>query len=60
MIPAMPMNFKNPTDPHDLGTPRNPEPGTVWAGIGRISFPYILQITARHGELDADPRVWKL
>jgi len=39
MIPAMPMNFKNPTDP-TTGTPRNPEPGTVWAGIGRSPFLY--------------------
>ena len=29
MIPAMPTNFKNPTDP-TTGNPRNPEPGTVW------------------------------
>ena len=39
MIPAMPMNFKNPTDP-TTGNPRNPEPGTVWAGIGRTPFRY--------------------
>jgi len=39
MIPAMPMNFKNPTDP-TTGTPRNPEPGTIWAGIGRSPFLY--------------------
>ena len=32
MIPAMPMNFKNPTDP-TTGNPNNPEPGTIWAGI---------------------------
>ena len=30
MIPAMPVNFKNPTDP-TTGNPDNPEPGTVWA-----------------------------
>ncbi|HIB02346.1 MAG TPA: LamG domain-containing protein, partial [Candidatus Marinimicrobia bacterium] len=30
MIPAMPTNFKNPTDP-TTGNPKNPEPGTVWA-----------------------------
>ena len=29
MIPAMPTNFKNPTDP-TTGNPRNREPGTVW------------------------------
>ena len=39
MIPAMPMNFKNPTDP-TTGNPRNPEPGTIWAGIGRSPFLY--------------------
>ena len=30
MIPALPMNVKNPTDPTN-GNPHNPEPGTVWA-----------------------------
>ena len=30
MIPAMPMNFKNPTDP-TTGNPKNPEPNTVWS-----------------------------
>ena len=35
----MPMNFKNPTDP-TTGNPNNPEPGTVWAGIGRSPFRY--------------------
>ena len=39
MIPAMPMNFKNPTD-NTTGNPKNPEPGTVWAGIGRSPFLY--------------------
>ena len=34
MIPAMPMNFKNPTD-NTTGNPKNREPGTVWAGIGK-------------------------
>ena len=29
MIPAMPTNFKNPTDP-TTGNKDNPEPGTVW------------------------------
>ncbi len=37
MIPAMPMNFKNPTD-NTTGNPKNPEPGTVWAGIGKSPF----------------------
>jgi len=39
MIPAMPMNFKNPTDPTS-GNPNNPEPGTIWAGIGKSPFLY--------------------
>ena len=39
MIPAMPMNIKNPTDP-TTGNPNNPEPGTIWAGIGRSPFKY--------------------
>jgi hypothetical protein len=39
MIPALPMNIKNPTDP-TTGNPNNPEPGTVWAGIGRSPFRY--------------------
>jgi len=30
MIPAMPINFKNPTD-STTGVQNNPEPGTVWA-----------------------------
>ena len=30
MIPAMPYNFKNPTDP-TIGNPNNPEPNTVWS-----------------------------
>ena len=30
MIPAMPMNFKNPTDP-TTGNPKNPEPNTIWS-----------------------------
>jgi len=37
MIPAMPMNFKNPTD-NTTGNPKNREPGTVWAGIGKSPF----------------------
>ena len=39
MIPAMPLNFKNPTDP-TTGNPMNPEPGTVWADLGRSPFRY--------------------
>jgi len=39
MIPAMPLNFKNPTDP-TTGNPRNPEPGTVWADWGRSPIRY--------------------
>ncbi len=39
MIPAMPMNFKNPTDPTS-GNPNNPEPGTIWSGIGKSPFLY--------------------
>ena len=30
MIPAMPLNIKNPTDPYK-GNPHNPEPGTIWS-----------------------------
>ena len=30
MIPAMPVNFKNPTDP-TTGNPDNPEPGSIWS-----------------------------
>ena len=37
MIPAMPMNFKNPTD-NTTGNPKNRESGTVWAGIGKSPF----------------------
>jgi len=37
MIPAMPMNFKNPTD-NTTGNPKNREPGTVWAGIGKSPY----------------------
>jgi len=54
MIPAMPMNFKNPTD-NTTGTPRNPEPGTVWAGIGRSPFLYPADDSKTWGA-DADPR----
>jgi len=48
MIPAMPMNFKNPTDP-TTGNPNNPEPGTVWAGIGRSPFSYSADDTSSWG-----------
>jgi len=54
MIPAMPMNFKNPTDP-TTGNPKNPEPGTVWAGIGRSPFLYPASDNWTWGA-DADPR----
>ena len=30
MIPALPMNIKNPTDP-TKGNYHNPEPGTIWS-----------------------------
>ena len=30
MIPAMPVNFKNPTDP-TTGNPDNPEPSSIWS-----------------------------
>ncbi|MEC9448438.1 MAG: LamG-like jellyroll fold domain-containing protein [Candidatus Neomarinimicrobiota bacterium] len=33
MIPAMPVNFKNPTDP-TTGNKDNPEPNTVWKNSG--------------------------
>ena len=33
MIPAMPVNFKNPTDP-TTGNKDNPEPNTVWENSG--------------------------
>ena len=45
MIPAMPMNFKNPTD-NTTGNPKNREPGTVWAGIGKSPY---------SSESDVDP-----
>tara|TARA_B100001964_G_scaffold33702_1_gene35745 strand:- start:241 stop:1656 length:1416 start_codon:yes stop_codon:yes gene_type:complete len=54
MIPAMPMNFKNPTDP-TTGNPNNPEPGTVWAGIGRSPYLYPASDNETWGA-DADPR----
>ncbi len=45
MIPAMPMNFKNPTD-NTTGNPKNRESGTVWAGIGKSPY---------SSESDVDP-----
>ena len=54
MIPALPMNIKNPTDP-TTGNPNNPEPGTIWAGIGRSPFKYPASDTTTWGP-DADPR----
>jgi len=39
MIPALPFNIKNPTDP-TTGNPRNPEPNTVWENIGKNPFLY--------------------
>ena len=35
MMPAMPMNFKNPTD-NTTGNPKNPEPGTVWEEVYKL------------------------
>ena len=50
MIPAMPTNFKNPTDP-TTGNKDNPEPNTVWAKSdgapytgGSIRFNYKYQV----------------
>ncbi|MDP6654986.1 MAG: hypothetical protein QGH79_02935 [SAR324 cluster bacterium] len=54
MIPAMPMNFKNPTDP-TTGNPNNPEPGTVWAKIGRSPYLYPADDTQTWGA-DASPK----
>ena len=54
MIPALPMNIKNPTDP-TTGNPNNPEPGTIWARIGRSPFKYPASDTTTWGP-DADPR----
>ena len=43
MIPAMPYNFKNPTDP-TIGNPNNPEPNTVWSLSKRIKEEEIAEI----------------
>jgi len=49
MIPAMPMNFKNPTDP-TLGNPNNPEPNTVWSLSKRIEEEEIAEIEDEDNE----------
>jgi len=43
MIPAMPMNFKNPTDP-TTGNPKNPEPNTIWSLSQRTEEAAIVQV----------------
>jgi hypothetical protein len=43
MIPAMPMNFKNPTDP-TTGNPKNPEPNTIWSLSQRTEEEAIVQV----------------
>ncbi|MDP6094135.1 MAG: LamG domain-containing protein, partial [SAR324 cluster bacterium] len=43
MIPAMPMNFKNPTDP-TTGNPKNPEPNTIWSLSQRTEEEAIEQV----------------
>ena len=48
MIPAMPDNFKNPTDP-TTGNPNNPEPGTIWDL--RLDNPHIHDLGYLPGEL---------
>ena len=53
MIPAMPMNFKNPTD-NTTGNPKNREPGTVWAGIGKSPFNTVSDIDAGEDEDEED------
>jgi len=53
MIPAMPMNFKNPTD-NTTGNPKNREPGTVWAGIGKSPFNTVSDVDAGEGEDEED------
>jgi len=49
MIPAMPMNFKNPTDP-TTGNPNNPEPNTVWSLSKRIEEEEIAEIEDEDNE----------
>ena len=53
MIPAMPMNFKNPTD-NTTGNPKNRESGTVWAGIGKSPFNTVSDIDAGEDEDEED------
>jgi len=53
MIPAMPMNFKNPTD-NTTGNPKNREPGTVWAGIGKSPFNTVSDVDPGEGEDEED------
>ncbi len=43
MIPAMPMNFKNPTDP-TTGNPKNPEPNTIWSLSQRTEEAAIVEV----------------
>ena len=42
MIPAMPVNFKNPTDP-TTGNPDNPEPGSIWSIDYTAPYEYALR-----------------
>jgi len=53
MIPAMPMNFKNPTD-NTTGNPKNREQGTVWAGIGKSPFNTVSDVDAGEDEDEED------
>jgi len=53
MIPAMPMNFKNPTD-NTTGNPKNRESGTVWAGIGKSPFNTVSDVDAGEDEDEED------
>ena len=49
MIPAMPYNFKNPTDP-TIGNPNNPEPNTVWSLSTRPELAEIPEIEDEDNE----------
>jgi len=53
MIPAMPMNFKNPTD-NTTGNPKNREPGTVWAGIGKSPYSTVSDVDPGEDEDEED------
>ena len=44
MIPAMPTNFKNPTDP-TTGNKDNPEPNTIWAKSDGAPYTGPAQVT---------------